>query len=101
MALPLGGLVAAPCGGDGGDGQEQHLDDLGDLFPAALVPVCLLLLAELVGDLEVYPLRPVVASVSGSPSASGCRAGTLSPATSAGLGPPRGSLSNLSNACSM
>jgi hypothetical protein len=54
-AVPSGGQVAAPGRGDGGDREDQHLEDLDDLLPAVLGPVGLLLLAQLVSDLDAHP----------------------------------------------
>jgi hypothetical protein len=62
LAVSLGGLVAAPGRGDRGQRQHHDLQDLDDLFPAVLLPVRLLLLAEPVGDLDIHLLRHARAS---------------------------------------
>ena len=55
--VPLGGLEAAPRGGDGHDREQQDFEDLEDAVPALVVAraVTVLLLGQRVRDLDVGP----------------------------------------------
>jgi hypothetical protein len=50
-------VVAAPCGGDGDDREEERLDDLDGLFPSALRRTAALRRDERLGDLAVEFFR--------------------------------------------